>query len=102
MKNSPHAISTDVEILWKPTSRDRRPLLVWSIGLDAANSAPFEPRHVDECSRSIAIRVRTRGGILPKGSALSKRKLNEVMLQGPHGIHSFSTGDFRVASGEIL
>jgi len=38
--------------------------------------------------------VRTRGGILPKGNAASKRKLNEVMLRVSHGFHSFSTRRF--------
>ena len=94
IKKCPHAISTGVEILWKPTSRDRRPLLVWSIGLDAADRAPPYLQHVDECSRSIVFCLCTRGGILPKRNAMSKRKLNEVMLRVSHRIHSFSTARF--------
>lgn len=43
---------------------------------------------------TIVIRPETRAGILPKRSAMSKRKLHECVTRAPHTIHSFSTERF--------
>lgn len=47
----------------------------------------------DECSRVTTPQsTKTRVGILPKGRAMGKRKLIELLDQSPHALHSFSTG----------
>jgi hypothetical protein len=43
-----------------------------------------------------------RAGILPNRDAGSKRKLNESFAQLSQTIHSFSTGEFSVASRKIF
>src|SRR5271167_4706592 len=71
-------------------------------GLGTARAHPPRWRHPMSARVPLAREPDTRGGILPKCDAMSKRKLSEARAESPHKIHSFSTALREATSAEKM